>query len=298
MTMAAQTEKILLDTDIGSDIDDAVALAYLLRQPRCELMGITTVSGEPDQRAMLASAILKAAGREDIPIYPGAPEAMLGVMPQKKAQQAAKLPNWPHETTFPQGEAIVFMRRTIEQNPGEITLLAIGPMTNAGLLLAQDPAIAAKLKRIVLMNGSFFHTLPTAWINEWNSLNDPTATAIVYNAHAPVHRSVGLDVTMQVQMPAKEVRARFNDPVLAPVKDFADVWFEQTPVMTFHDPLAAVSIFEDDLLTYERGNVEIELLSPRLRGFTHFTADPAGRHEAARAVDPQKFFDAFFRVFQ
>ncbi len=56
------TLPVLLDTDIGSDIDDAVALAYLLRQPRCELLGITTVSGEPDKRAMLADAVCRAGG--------------------------------------------------------------------------------------------------------------------------------------------------------------------------------------------------------------------------------------------
>lgn len=64
------TLKVLLDTDIGSDIDDAVALAYLLAQPECELLGITTVSGEAAKRAQLASALCKVAGR-DIPIFPG-----------------------------------------------------------------------------------------------------------------------------------------------------------------------------------------------------------------------------------
>ena len=63
--------KLLLDTDIGSDIDDAVCLAYLLAQPACDLLGITTVSGEADHRAMLASALCRVAGR-DVPIFPGA----------------------------------------------------------------------------------------------------------------------------------------------------------------------------------------------------------------------------------
>ena len=62
--------KVLLDTDIGADIDDAVCLAYLLAQPQCELLGITTVSGEAEKRAMLASALCKVAGKE-IPIIPG-----------------------------------------------------------------------------------------------------------------------------------------------------------------------------------------------------------------------------------
>jgi inosine-uridine nucleoside N-ribohydrolase len=69
--------KLLLDTDIGSDIDDAVCLAYLLAQPECELLGITTVSGEPEKRAMLASALCKAAGKEP-PILPGAARPAAG----------------------------------------------------------------------------------------------------------------------------------------------------------------------------------------------------------------------------
>lgn len=93
------------------------------------------------------------------------------------------------------GAYLEFMRDTIRRNPGEVTLLAIGPMTNLGLLFTMDPEIPSLLKRIVLMNGSFEHKLAVSY-NEWNSLNDPYATAIVYNAKAPIHRSIGLDVTM------------------------------------------------------------------------------------------------------
>ncbi len=292
-------EKIILDTDIGSDIDDAVCLAYLLAQPRCELLGVTTVSGQPVERAMMVSAMLRVAGRNDIPVYPGAPEPLLTPVRQSEAPQAKRLINWPHDESFPQGEAIAFMRRTIEQNPGEVTLLAIGPMTNAGLLLAQDPAIGRKLKRIVLMNGSFLHQLPGVSYNEWNSLNDPYATAIVYKAQAPVHRSVGLDVTMQVQMDAHQVQERFSrHPLLQIVRDFSAVWFEKASLMTFHDPLACVSIFDDGILEYERGIVTIELDSKPMMGVTHFKKDASGPHEIAARVDKQRFFDSLFSVFE
>ena len=78
--------KVILDTDIGSDIDDAICLAYLLAQPRCELLGITTVTGEPNQRAQIASAICKAAGKK-VPIYPGVDTPLL--ISQKAAPSAA-----------------------------------------------------------------------------------------------------------------------------------------------------------------------------------------------------------------
>jgi hypothetical protein len=117
--------KVILDTDIGSDIDDAVCLAYLLSNPECQLMGVTTVSGQADKRAMLASALCNVAGK-DVPIYPGAEEPLIGRQKQPVAQQARVLGNWKHETKFPRGEAIEFMRRTIRENPGEVVYLQSG----------------------------------------------------------------------------------------------------------------------------------------------------------------------------
>src|SRR5512141_355591 len=114
--------KILLDTDIGTDVDDAVALAYLLSHPDCELLGITTVTGEADKRASLASVVCKAAGKE-IPIYPGADRPMHGEQRQPVAQQAVVLPNWPHETEFPLNQAVDFLANAIRSYPGEVTLL-------------------------------------------------------------------------------------------------------------------------------------------------------------------------------
>ncbi len=282
--------KVLLDTDIGSDIDDAICLAYLLAQPACELLGVTTVSGEPEKRAMLASAICKAASK-DVPIFPGAPAPLLIPPHQPLAQQATALDRWPHETHFPEGRAIGFMREVIRSNPGEVTLLAIGPMTNIALLFTLDPDIPRLLKALYMMIGCFGQTR-----TEWNALNDPHATAIVYNARPPMHRSIGLDVTLQVQMEAAEVRRRFQTPLLRPVLDMAEVWFAARPEVTFHDPLAAVSIFDDAVCTYERGQVEVELASARLAGMTHFTRGEEGAHEVAMQVDAGRFFQAYFDV--
>jgi len=289
--------KILLDTDIGSDIDDAVCLAYLLAQPECELMGITTVSGEPEKRAAMASAQCRAAGKE-IPIFPGAPLTLLNGQRQPECPQAAALERWPHQAEFPQGEAVEFLRRTIHAHPGEITLLTIGPLTNAGLLLRSDPGIAALLKGLVMMCGIFTNRRPGVGPLEWNALIDPHATAIVYQTAVATHRSIGLDVTTQVWLPAAEVRARFNHPLLRPVLDFAEVWFTQRPHITFHDPLAAVTIFNEKVCTFERGQVEVEITSPRFAGHTQWTPDANGPHEVALGVDPEAFFSAYFSVFK
>lgn len=289
--------KVLLDTDIGSDIDDAVCLAYLLMQPQCELLGITTVTGEPGKRASMASALCKAAGK-DIPIYPGLDKPLLTPQHQPAAQQAATLARWPHETEFPQAEAVEFLRKTIRANPGEVTLLTIGPLTNIGLLFAVDPEIPGLLKSLVMMAGIF--TVRDSWqgLTEWNAIGDPYASAIVYNAPTNVHRSLGLDVTSRVNMKADEVRRRFQHSLLAPVLDFAEVWFKEREWITWHDPLAAAVIFDNSLVRFERGKVEVELVSYRLRGMTLWTPDSHGPHEVGVEVDADRFFEHYFSVFE
>jgi len=244
-------EKILFDTDIGSDIDDAVCLAYLLANPECELLGITTVSGEAAKRAALASVLCRVAGRR-IPIYPGVEQPLLACPRQTAAAQAVALAKWPHDTEFPLGQAIPFMRETIRRHPGEVTLLSVGPLTNVGLLFATDPEIPGLLKGLVMMCGRFA-TRIAAPVCEWNAMLDPHATAIAYRHAVRTHRSIGLDVTLQVTLPAAEVRRRFTAPLLRPVLDFAEVWFQHADRVTFHDPLAATTLFDPGICAFTRG---------------------------------------------
>lgn len=296
------TVKVLLDTDIGSDIDDAVCLAYLLAHPDCDLLGITTVSGEPIKRAQLASAICKVAGR-DIPIFPGTEHPMLIPQRQLEAHQAPALERWDHQKEFPQKKAIDFMQATIRENPGEVILLSIGPLTNLGLLFVMDPEIASLLKGLVMMCGVYTNKLPGVGPLEWNAMLDPHATAIVFNQKIKIHRSIGLDVTCQVILSSKEVQEKFSSPLLAPVLDFAKVWFDKRDNIIFHDPLAAVTIFNDDVCEFDKGKVEVELLSPKLKGITVWTPDNWLKpdedrpHEVAMKVDASLFFERYLSVF-
>ncbi len=292
------SEKLILDTDIGSDIDDAVCLAYLLAQPQCRLLGITTVSGEPEKRAMLASVLCKVAG-QTVPIYPGAAQPLLIQQQQPSAPQSAALTKWDHDTTFPHGEAIEFLRHTIRAHPGEVTLLTIGPLTNIALLFAMDPEIPSLLKRLVLMCGVYTEHLPKRPTKvEWNARVDPHAAAIVYRAQPPVHRSLGLDVTTQVTMPAATVRKQFQTTLLLPVLDFAEVWFQKADTITFHDPLAAVSLFDDRICDFTRGNIQVELDDQSLLGRTIWQPSATGMHEVALHVDPDRFFGQYFSTLQ
>lgn len=287
--------KILLDTDIGTDVDDAVCLAYLLAHPECELVGITTVTGEADKRASLASVLCTAAGKT-APIYPGYEVPMVGEQRQTIAQQSAALPNWPHQTEFPQGQAIDFIRQTIRANPAEVVLLAVGPMTNLGRLFTADPGVASLLKGLVLMGGIFKDNYPDKERVEWNVSGDPAATEIVYRTPVALHRSLGLEVTEQVGLSDDDTRRQFTAPLLRPVLDFAEIWFEQFyPAITFHDPLAAATILDPTLCQYRRGRVTIDQNKTWL---THFAPEnnPAP-HEVAVSVEVGRYFDHFFSVF-
>ncbi|HEY3322616.1 MAG TPA: nucleoside hydrolase [Planctomycetota bacterium] len=295
----AATIPVLLDTDIGSDIDDALCLAYLLKQPRCELLGVTTVSGNTMQRAALADVICKAAGK-NVAIHTGAPGPLLFGPGQPEVPQYAALASRPHRTDFAPGSAIEFLRQQIRSRPREITLLGIGPLTNIALLFAGDPEIPGLLKELILMCGVFTSGAghgPGA--REWNALVDPVATAMVYAARPPVFRSVGLDVTMKCQLGADECRKRFKKAggPLAIVAEMAEIWFKGRPEITFHDPLAGALIFEPDLCGYSDGEVQIETASHALGGLTSFNAQSKSHpHRIAVSVQPPEFFKHYFGV--
>lgn len=284
-----------LDTDIGSDIDDALALAYLLARDDCDLIGISTVTEVENQRAKLASAMCRIAGKP-VPIHPGLPLPLLVAPRQTTVPQAVALEKWPHDTDFAPNSAVDAMRAAIRARPGEITLLAIGPMTNVGVLFALDPEIPSLLKELVLMCGAFdFPGWPDA--TEWNAVNDPHAAAITYRAHVPRHVSFGLDVTKKVALDKSEFEPLISASELGRCAlDMAAAWFEQTPKVTFHDPLAAAAIFEPGLCGSARGHVEVELENPRLLGQTRWTPRDDGAHEIAVTVEAEQFFAEFFRV--
>jgi purine nucleosidase len=288
----ADRRLVLLDTDIGNDIDDAVCLAYLLAQPRCELLGITTVTARPDLRARLASALCRHAGR-DVPIYPGAADPLVGPPVQGPPPQAVVLDRWEHDTSFPIEPAVDFLRRTIRAHPGEVTLLTIGPLTNAALLFAADPAIPSLLESLVCMGGSY---APESDDVEWNLQCDPHAAAQVFAAPVRVHRAIGLNVTTQVRMRAEDFRQRCETPALHPVADMAQSWFGDRADVVFHDPLAGATIFDPDLCGYESGDVTVNTEPGALAGYTSWRPKHDGQHQIAVDVRPEAFLTHYFDV--
>ena len=141
------TSKIILDTDIGDDIDDAFALALALRSPEIELIGITTAWGDTALRARLANRFVKEAGTRSIPVLAGTPTQSKSTFTQSQwAREGEAAPTNPN--------AVEFLLEQSNKAPGEITLVAIGPLTNIGAAIDRDADGFRKFKRVVLMGGS------------------------------------------------------------------------------------------------------------------------------------------------
>jgi len=289
-------KKIFLDTDIGSDIDDVICLTYLLNNPDCDLFGITTVTGEPDKRAKIARKLCAQAGK-NIQVVSGRANPLIIPQYQRFADQARVVENWNDNTGNQNSNAIDFMRRTIHENPNEVTLLAIGPLTNVALLFLVDSEIPSLLDGLVMMCGSFYGSSLKNITLEWNAICDPHATEIVYRTPIQKHFSIGLDVTQKVTMSPAEFREKFSRGSLSHVLDYAEIWLQKRDLVTFHDPLAAAAIFEPDIVTFEQGIVTVDLDNKRTMGLTDFTPAMDGPHSVAMDTSADAFFRHFFSKF-
>ncbi len=197
---APPQQLVILDTDIGDDIDDAFALALLLRSPEVKLLGITTAFGDTELRARLVDRYLTAVGRKEIPVEAGVRTPATNHFTQ--AAYALETPERKH------GDAIGFLLREIAAHPGQITLIAIGPLFNEQAAIARDPATFRKLKRVVLMGGSVYRgygdtNQPVS--AEWNILCDPAGARSLLASGVPVFM-MPLDST-QVHLTLPELGA-------------------------------------------------------------------------------------------
>jgi inosine-uridine nucleoside N-ribohydrolase len=284
---------LLLDTDIGTDVDDAVCLAYLLCHPECELLGVTTVSGQPDKRAMLVDAICREAGKP-VPVYAGLDDPMIVEPRQTEVPQTDALVDWRHARVFPSDEAISFMAEMIQARPGEVTLLTIGPLTNVGVLFETVPQIAGQLKQIVMMCGVVGEMDGVAV--EWNAKLDPHALDMVCKSGVPSLTMVGLNVTKKVVMTEADFRERCTGGVLDVVASCAEVWFRERDRVTFHDPLAGALVFQPDLCTFRNGNVTVDTNEGDKLGATLFEERDGGTHRVAVEVDADRFFKHYWNI--
>jgi inosine-uridine nucleoside N-ribohydrolase len=281
---------IIFDTDIGDDIDDALALALALQSPELDVRAVTTVIDDVESRTRLAWKELGLFGRRDIPLATGASEPLLDSMRNNKSRQYEVLTA---SDEFPQAarkHAAQLIIETLMNSSEKLTVVPVGPLTNIALALKTEPRIKSKIERIVLMGGAFFP--PRA---EYNIYRDRIAAEIVFSSGVPV-TAVGLDVTEKCKLQGadlEKLRAAKN-PASEFLVRLIELWqngrTEQYP--TLHDPLAVGSTVRPALIETQSGRVDVETASPLTFGTTVFKRGP-GTTYAARDVNGREFLDLF-----
>ncbi len=290
-----EKQKILLDTDIGCDYDDCLALTYLLQLEDVELLGITTCTGYPHRRAMLAEILCNAQGRK-IPVCTGAENPIIIPVVQYGIVQTENdvIDSYPHENYENKNDAVEFMRNIIEENPYEVTLACIGPLTNAALLFATYPHTAALLKGIVIMGGRF-GDCDSYWGDiEWNIRCDYHAADIVFRQEIPNFTVAGVEVTSRYwQESEKLVKAFGKEKKHRPV---AEALPKENQKVWFHDVVALMAYLEPAAAVSERGEISVDLNDREHMGATRFTPDKDGHHELIRDYDIDVFFEKYCKT--
>jgi len=224
-------EPVIIDTDIGDDIDDAFAVGLAVQSPEFRILGITTAFGDTKLRAKLAAKMLDAVGRSDIPVIAGVETA-----PKAKFSQAQYAEGGDTKQVKP-GSAPDFILDQIRKHPGEITLIAIGPQTNLATAIDKDAATFRKLKRIVMMGGSVYKGYKGGAPDpEWNILCDIPAAQKVFTSGVPLY-VMPLDSTV-LKLDVKDVKALFDHstPLTKQIEELYKEWGQETP--TLFDPMA------------------------------------------------------------
>lgn len=292
---------IILDCDPG--IDDALAIAFAAGSPAIELAGLTTVAGNVEVAKTTANALAVASfvGLGAVPVTAGCAAPLLrpalhgGDVHGESGLGGAVLPVPARQPEA--GHAIDYILATTAAAPGEITLVATGPLTNIGLALRREPRLATWVKDFVIMGGSFTrgNVTPAAEFNIWA---DPEAAAIVFEAGWPSGvRMIGLDVTLRARA-TSAVQERMRSlgalgstlllPALAQYQDSDDTTGEP-PV---HDVCAVVSLADPGVFEYAPARVRVETAGTLTSGMTvtDFSKDPSPNARVATAVHADRFW--------
>jgi inosine-uridine nucleoside N-ribohydrolase len=279
--------KVLLDTDIGSDIDDAWALGLLVSSPEVELVGVTVTDGDTPARAKVACKLLHVAGRDDVPVAVG--------RRTPPPNQVDYQFTWAEDFTAKQPiaqPAADFIVDTLRRNPGQITVVAVGPLQNLADALRKEPKLGTLARRVVLMSGSIAgNAWSPAAVAEWNVVRSTADAQLVYAAGLPL-TTVPLDSTTYVILKPEE-RARLaahGSPVARALEALYRLWIDApTSRMTLHDQMAVAETLRPSAFFNRMAPLMIRVDD---RGFTR--VDPAGKPVTV-CLEPRR--DAFMSFY-
>ena len=266
--------RLWLDTDLGSDVDDALALAYALHHPDIELVGISTVFGDTELRTRCVEALLAIDGKPSIPVVTGLgkplTERRTGVM---FGHEGKGLLSDPHPEMRVTANDEQEMERRIEQlaeglhQTSPDYLVAIGPLTNLGALVARDHA----LPPLAIMGGkSEGTTIPGMddRIAEWNLFSDPVAARSVFEAQDGGEALIApAEVTFRTALETSDLDALSDgNPLCVMLRTLCDQWLHflansfgsKAPKVALHDPLTVAMLVEPGLCPLESRCVEVD----------------------------------------
>jgi purine nucleosidase len=257
-----RAQPVILDTDIGDDIDDVLALGLLLSSPELRLLGVTTSWGDTALRARLVDRLFAQCAIRDVPVLEGVHT------PHHAGDAAFSQASWARRgPTLPHDDAVTFLLTQATLHPGEITLISIGPMSNLGAAIDRDPVGFRKFKRIVLMGGSvragygdFGYTGTHHVDAEYNIAMDPSSAAKVFRAGIPLF-VMPLDST---QIKLGEVEQKLLFTYGSPLTDALTLLYHQwstttrqtTP--TIYDAMAVAFAIDPRLCPTTPLNLEVD----------------------------------------
>lgn len=272
--------ELLIDTDIGSDVDDELALATILGST-VRLHGCTTSYGDTTLRARIVKRLARLARRE-VTAVPGASQTLSGA-PVWWAGHEGKLYPGLEREEVDRLDPTAFLTAPVIDRPGRVDLLCLAPLTNVAAAIANTPDFACHVRSLVIMGGRWFS--PGA--PEHNFASDAAAAHVVFGSGATI-RVVGLDVTEQVTFDPAAVEHIARSGALgamlaAEVRQWLAVFDDM--LNTPHDAVAAIALLEPDLFEFTPpGRVRVDI-SAHQAGASVFTPDPAGAVRIATAVD-------------
>ena len=289
---------VIIDTDLGDDIDDAFALCLAVQSPEIELLGVTTVHRCPKFRAKMAKALLNAAGYPSIPVHAGLAEPIkTRVVHGKALDFSAKPISWTEEyknVEYDGDDGVDFLIRTIEASKEPVTVVTIGALTNVATLFKLRPDLKEKV-RLSIMGGAFLRN----W-GEYNFSCDPDAADFVLQSGVET-RCVGVDVTFQCRLNGELLDKVIKNPhpCLQMLSRMRCMWDWG---VLLHDPLALMSVFDPSFVTWQKMICRVETCGNCANGYvvnlsdTNFAQDASeSKFSVGVAVEAEAFAREYVR---